>query len=97
MSARNKKKRPEMSFVKMDVLQMTYEDGSFDCIIDKGTLDTIFSTTDVASLLKTRKMFQEMERVLKVTGRYICVTLAQDHVRQVCGCNNGVAAVLAIL
>ena len=93
MSARNKKKRPEMSFVKMDVLQMTYEDGSFDCIIDKGTLDAIFSTTDVASILKARKMFQEMERVLKVTGRYIFVTLAQDHVRQVCGC---IAAVLAI-
>ena len=26
----------------MDVRNMTFEKGSFDCVIDKGTLDSIF-------------------------------------------------------
>lgn len=36
MSSKNRIKRPQMTYVTMDMLDMTYEDSSYDCIIDKG-------------------------------------------------------------
>ena len=80
MSARNKLKRPAMTYTKMDILHMTYEDARFDCVLDKGTLDAIFSNTDDETIQNVEQMFTEIERVLKIAGRYICITLAQDHI-----------------
>ena len=80
MAARNKEKRPEMKFSKMDMLDMSYDDGNFDCVLDKGTLDAIFSNTDDVTVSKVDCMFNEIERVLKVLGRYVCITLAQEHI-----------------
>jgi len=72
--------RPEMKFAKMDVMEMEFEDLTFDAVLDKGTLDAIFSSTDESTLAKVHKMFEEIWRVLKVAGRYICITLAQEHI-----------------
>ena len=80
MSARNKEKRPLMKYVKMDLLHLTYDNAVFDCILDKGTLDAIFSNTDDKTVQSVDQMFTEIERVLKVSGRYICISLAQDHI-----------------
>lgn len=80
MLSRNKQKRPTMTFTKMDLLHMTYSDAHFDCVLDKGTLDAIFSNTDDNTVESVDKMFAEIERVLKVAGRYLCITLAQDHI-----------------
>ena len=80
MTARNKVKRPTMTYTKMDLLHMTHEDACYDCVLDKGTLDAIFSNTDDKTLQNVNQMFAEIERVLKVAGRYVCVTLAQEHI-----------------
>ena len=80
MSAKNKQKRPTMTFTKMDLLHMTYADAQFDCVLDKGTLDAIFSNTNDETLQSVGQMFTEIERVLKIAGRYLCITLAQDHI-----------------
>lgn len=80
MTARNKDKRPEMKFVKMDMLHMSYDDSSFDCVIDKGTLDAIFCNNDEVTVSKVDCMFNEIKRVLKLSGRYVCITLAQEHI-----------------
>lgn len=80
MKSRNDKERGEMKFLKMDVLDMEFDDSSFDCVLDKGTLDAIFSSTDAETVRKVHTMFDEIWRVLKVAGRYICVTLAQEHI-----------------
>ena len=80
MSSQNKLKRPKMTFSKMDLLHMTYEESFFDCVLDKGTLDAIFSNTDDETIQNVDQMFTEIERVLKIAGRYICITLAQDHI-----------------
>ena len=80
MTARNKLKRPTMTYTKMDLLHTTYEDTRFDCVLDKGTLDAIFSNTDDETVRNVEQMFTEIERVLKIAGRYICITLAQDHI-----------------
>lgn len=76
----NATKRKAMTFTKMDILDMTFEDMAFDCVIDKGTLDAIFSSTDDVTKGKVDAMFDEIKRVLKVAGRYVCITLAQDHI-----------------
>lgn len=80
MRSKNVSKRGKMKFVKMDVLDMKFEASSFDCVLDKGTLDAIFSSTDDVTVQKVHTLFDEVWRVLKVAGRYICITLAQDHI-----------------
>ena len=80
MSARNNKKRPKMSFSQMDALNMNFKDESFDCVLDKGTLDAIFSKVDEGTTANTDQMWLEIHRVLKVAGRYVCITLAQEHI-----------------
>ena len=76
----NAGKREAMTFMKMDILEMEFEDTVFDCVLDKGTLDAIFSNTGDVTKGKVHTMFNEITRVLKYAGRYICVTLAQDHI-----------------
>lgn len=76
----NVTRRKAMTFTKMDILDMAFEDMVFDCVLDKGTLDAIFSSTDDVTKTKVDAMFGEIRRVLKLAGRYICVTLAQDHI-----------------
>ena len=82
MKSRNAKKRSEMTFATMDILDMSFGDMVFDCVLDKGTLDAIYSNTDDVTKKKIKRMFSEIERVLKVAGRYICITLAQEHIME---------------
>jgi hypothetical protein len=43
MKVRNSKKYPEISYHCMDALNLNYTDECVDVIIDKGTLDAIFT------------------------------------------------------
>ena len=83
MSAKNRPKRPGMQFTKMDMLEMSYADEVFDCVIDKGTLDAIFSKGDEETVQKVQKMFGEVARVMRNAGRYVVVTLVQEHILKV--------------
>nr|KAG5705790.1 hypothetical protein BaRGS_027449 [Batillaria attramentaria] len=83
MNERNSKTRGEMTFEKMDVTQMTYEDGSFAVAVDKGTLDALAVDQEEKTLATVRAMFEEVSRVLRLGGRYIIVSLLQDQVLQV--------------
>ena len=80
MQAKNGLKRKTMTFTKMDVMDMMFDDSSFDSVVDKGTLDAIYSNTDDATVKMIEKMFGEIARVLKTAGRYICISLAQSHI-----------------
>ena len=44
----------------------------------QGTLDAILSDYTSEVNVTAGKMFKEIERVLRLGGRYICITLAQD-------------------
>ncbi|CAB1115968.1 unnamed protein product [Ectocarpus sp. CCAP 1310/34] len=57
-----------------------YEDGSFDAVVDKGTLDALMSEDTVEVRESGEAMLREVKRVLKPTGRYMCVTLWQDFI-----------------
>ena len=59
---------------------MPFTDGEYSVVLDKGTLDAIMPDSAPETMKRVDQMFGEIVRVLKVGGRYICVTLAQDHI-----------------
>ena len=79
MSEKNKQ-RKELIFEKMDATAMRYEDGSYSVVLDKGTLDALFTDTSESVVARVEAMFNEIGRVLKLGGRYLCVSLLQEHI-----------------
>lgn len=77
MNQRNAQRRPDLIFEQVDATQTGYESGSYQAALDKGTLDAMASEEEGAL---AGRMLAEVTRVLAVGGRYVCVTLAQEHV-----------------
>lgn len=67
-----KEKIPNLSFKHMDCRSLSYTDGTFDAVIDKGTFDSILCGD--GSGPNAEQMLQEIYRVLSPTGVYICIT-----------------------
>ncbi|KAK1407967.1 hypothetical protein QVD17_39595 [Tagetes erecta] len=64
---------PHLKYIEMDVRDMkAFEAGSFDAVIDKGTLDSLLCGHN--SKPNAAKMLEEVERVLKKEGVYILIT-----------------------
>ncbi|CAA6659906.1 unnamed protein product [Spirodela intermedia] len=78
MLRRNVRVRPEMKWRTMDMTEMQFADGFFDAVIDKGGLDALMEPKLGAKL--GCKFLKEVKRVLKLGGKYICLTLAEFHV-----------------
>lgn len=57
MTKQYHKTHPDMKFVAMDLLQMSFEAGLFTCFLDKGTLDALMSDADLESKDRAHKMF----------------------------------------
>ncbi|KAJ8376359.1 hypothetical protein SKAU_G00069390 [Synaphobranchus kaupii] len=77
MNQRNAERRPGLAFLQADATQTSFEGGSFQVALDKGTLDAMAAQEEGAL---ARRMLGEVARVLAVGGRYVCVSLAQEHV-----------------
>lgn len=78
MIAQNRSIRPDLKFIQADASNMNqFGDGSFSVIIDKGTLDAIFvdGSDDFV-----QKYWNEMDRILRIGGRYIVISLLQKHI-----------------
>ena len=56
----------------MDARSMTFDDGEFDVVIDKGMLDAIVCGNP--SVSKAQEMLSEIHRVLKKDGTYVCIS-----------------------
>ncbi|XP_059503752.1 eEF1A lysine and N-terminal methyltransferase isoform X2 [Stegostoma tigrinum] len=80
MKERNATCRPAMAFVKMDMLQMEFGDCQFQVVLDKGTLDALMTDESEGTLRNIDRMFAEIGRVLQVGGRFVCISLAQEHI-----------------
>ncbi|XP_078263925.1 eEF1A lysine and N-terminal methyltransferase isoform X2 [Rhinoraja longicauda] len=80
MKARNAVRRPSLAFTEMDVGQMEFADSQFQVVLDKGTLDAIMTDESAGTLRKVEGMFGEIGRALRPGGRYLCVSLAQEHI-----------------
>jgi ubiquinone/menaquinone biosynthesis C-methylase UbiE len=66
-----KKQYPEMDWQVMDATKMSFENNSFDCSIDKGTLDAIMCGNDP---LPPANLIKEMIRVTKKGGNICIIT-----------------------
>lgn len=74
------KTRPKMTYVHMDATQMRFSDDQFSVVLDKGTLDALYTDdTDETRAIVT-KYLCEISRVLRTGGRYVCISLLQEHI-----------------
>ncbi|KAJ8688488.1 hypothetical protein QAD02_024283 [Eretmocerus hayati] len=83
MQESNKTKRPDLIFQQMDATNMTFDKEKFSVILDKGTLDALMPDSQETTVILVTKYFQEMMRVLKNNGRYICISLLQEHILEI--------------
>lgn len=72
--------RPQMRFLQMDAAQMDFKDEEFTVILDKGLVDAL--TPDKDCPAKLYAVLKEVSRVLRVGGRFLCISLLQNHVLQ---------------
>ncbi|CAH0557061.1 unnamed protein product [Brassicogethes aeneus] len=80
MLSQTEKDRPNLKYLHMDALNTTFENETFNVILDKGTLDALMPNDDEETVNNVRKYFAEIERILKVGGRYVCISLLQAHI-----------------
>ncbi|KAK9287887.1 hypothetical protein L1049_016329 [Liquidambar formosana] len=70
--------RSQLKYIKMDVRDMsTFHTGSFDAVIDKGTLDSLLCGNNSRENAIT--MLEEVGRVLKDKGVYILITYGSSN------------------
>ena len=72
MSAQYKEKIPSMAYKQMDARKLQFEDGAFECVIDKACFDALLSGDN--STPNSAAMLSEVHRVLAPNGVYICIT-----------------------
>ncbi|KAM3134123.1 hypothetical protein pb186bvf_013744 [Paramecium bursaria] len=72
MLEKYKDKGPNFRYIHMDARAMEFEDGSFDGIIDKATLDSILCGESSAN--NAQKMISEIHRVLQPKGVYFVIS-----------------------
>ncbi|XP_012539667.1 eEF1A lysine and N-terminal methyltransferase homolog isoform X1 [Monomorium pharaonis] len=76
----NNDTRPDLVYEHMDATQMTYPDEKFSVILDKGTLDALMPDAKETTIVTIDRYFKEITRVLRNGGRYICISLLQEHI-----------------
>lgn len=54
----NNSTRPDLVYEHMDATQMTYPDGKFSVVLDKGTLDALMPDTKETTVLIIDKYFK---------------------------------------
>lgn len=80
MQSQTDKSRPTLKYIQMDALNTTFSDDSFSVAIDKATIDALIPSQKQENLTVADNYFKEIYRVLKSGGRYICISLLQEHV-----------------
>ncbi|VAH42986.1 unnamed protein product [Triticum turgidum subsp. durum] len=71
---------PQLQYMQMDVRDMSkFSDESFDCAIDKGTLDSLMC--GVEAPLSAAQMVLEVDRLLKPGGVFMLITYGDPSAR----------------
>uniref|UniRef100_A0A7N0VE34 Methyltransferase type 11 domain-containing protein n=1 Tax=Kalanchoe fedtschenkoi TaxID=63787 RepID=A0A7N0VE34_KALFE len=71
---------PQLKYLQMDVRDMGFfPDDTFDCVIDKGTLDSLMCGN--SAVLSSAQMLGEVCRLLKPGGIYMLITYGDPTVR----------------
>ncbi|KDQ26906.1 hypothetical protein PLEOSDRAFT_1093840 [Pleurotus ostreatus PC15] len=89
MQRRHAERRPELTWLEMDIRDLKFADDAFDVAIDKGTMDAMMTSKgDVwdppAQVIEDcEREVMEVVRVLKKgTGRFVYLTFGQPHFRK---------------
>ncbi|RYG42229.1 class I SAM-dependent methyltransferase, partial [archaeon] len=81
MQVATAKSCPGMKWMVQDASAMCDVDSaSFHAVLDKGTLDAMTPDEGVDTTAGVVAMFGEVARILRPGGKYMIITLAQDHV-----------------
>lgn len=78
----------KMSWLVMDINNLEFENESFDCVIEKGTLDALLVdekdpwNIGQENLIKIDKILEKVSKILKKGGIFISITFAQPHFRK---------------
>ncbi|KAM9315588.1 EEF1A lysine methyltransferase 4 [Gastrophryne carolinensis] len=78
---------PEMSWMVMDARQLQFPDGSFDLVIEKGTLDSMMVDekdpwrVTTATVCLVDEVLSEVSRVLAPNGCFVSITFSPPHFR----------------
>lgn len=54
----NRVKRPDLVFEQMDATKMTYDDGKFSVVLDKGTLDALMPDSEETTITLITKYLE---------------------------------------
>lgn len=86
MLAKNKDLRPQMQWMQMDVTAMSFEDASFDIVVEKCLLDCLLCIVGVREEV-IKNYFQEVTRILRPGGRFllICSSQRPEHIPALVG------------
>lgn len=77
----NRSQRSDMKFMIADATNMKkFRDGQFSVVLDKGTLDAICCDGSDETIAITQQYWSEIDRVLRIGGRYVVVSLLQEHI-----------------
>jgi EEF1A lysine methyltransferase 4 len=86
--AKNQQARPEMQWKVMDMLDLEFDNGSFDVVIDKAAMDALTvdeeDPWDPAEHVKLEvdRMCKGISRVLTEAGIFVQISFAQSHFRR---------------
>lgn len=69
-----------MKFLCMDAMNTSFENESYNVVLDKGTLDALMPDDTEETIAQIDKYFAEIKRVLKLGGRFVCISLLQSHI-----------------
>lgn len=72
--------RTGMKFLYMDALNTTFSNDEFNVVLDKGTLDALMPDDSEETIERIDKYFSEIKRLLKLGGRFVCISLLQSHI-----------------
>lgn len=78
----------EIKVVEADMLDLPFNDESFDVVIDKGTIDVLFVDSGdpwnpkAETVIKVMKTLKGVHRVLKKDGIFISISFGQPHFRR---------------
>eukprot|EP00002_Diphylleia_rotans_P039998 TRINITY_DN9399_c0_g1_i1.p1 TRINITY_DN9399_c0_g1~~TRINITY_DN9399_c0_g1_i1.p1 ORF type:complete len:717 (+),score=158.84 TRINITY_DN9399_c0_g1_i1:58-2208(+) len=73
-------KMKSMTWENMDMRELRKPDESFGVVFDKGGLDALVADETPEIRADAIRMLSEVHRVLKPSGVYFCVTIAQEYV-----------------
>lgn len=73
--------RPDLKYLAMDACAMPeFEDSKFSVVLDKATIDAVMPDETKTSKEYVLRYWSEISRVLRIGGRYICISLLQKHI-----------------